>query len=162
MICEKVAKLLHEQIGHELGASQEYLATAVYFGGQGLDGWADEFYRQSDEERMHGMKIIKFLVDVDAEFTMPAIAEAHPTAIESPLDACQKALKWERVVTDQFRTMAREAAAEGDQISGQFLEWFLNEQIEEESTMDRYVKILESGLNPFQAEPLLGDPHADE
>jgi len=161
MICDKVAKLLQEQIGHEFGASQQYLATAAYFGEQGLDGWADEFYRQSEEEREHGMKIIKFLVDVGAEFTIPAIAAARPSGIESPLDACQKALKGERAVTDQFSTMAREAIAEGDHVSGQFLDWFLNEQVEEESTMDRYVKLLETGINPFQAEPLLGDPHAD-
>ena len=60
MICEKVAKMLHEQVGNELGASHEYLATAVFFGELGLDGWAAEFYRQSDEERMHAMKIIRF------------------------------------------------------------------------------------------------------
>ena len=162
MICEKVAKMLHEQVGHELGASQEYIATAVFFGELGLDGWAAEFYRQSDEERMHALKIIRFLVEVDVKFTMPAIREAKPSNIESPLDACQKALKWERKVTEQFQAMAQVATAEGDHVSGQFLQWFLNEQVEEENTMDRFVKILESGLNPFQAEPLLGDPHADD
>ncbi len=162
MICDKLAKLLHEQVGHELGASHQYLATAVFFADRGLDGWADAFYRQSDEERDHAMKIIKFLVEVGVNFTMPAIVEADPADISSPLEACQKALGWEQTVTQQFRTMAKIATEEGDHVSTQFLQWFLNEQIEEENTMDRYIKILESGLNPFQAEPLLGDPHAAE
>lgn len=155
MITERVARLLHQQVGHELGASQEYLATAVYFAQSGLDGWADFFYKQSEEERGHAMKIVRFLVDTGVTFTFPAIREADPQAVTSPLDAVQKALKWEQSVTEQFKTMSRTAREDGDPITEHFLQWFLMEQIEEESSMDKLVKMLQSGLNPFQADKLL-------
>lgn len=155
LISKKLAKLLHEQVGHELGASQAYLATAVYFAQNSLDGWADVFYKQSEEERMHAMKIIRFLVDVGAPLTMPALPEADPKSHKSELAAVESALNQEKTVTKQFQEMAKVAQAENDHVGAQFLQWFLDEQIEEEATMDKLRGMLASGLNPFLAEPLL-------
>lgn len=155
LISEKLANLLHEQVGHELGASQAYLATAVYFAQKSLDGWADVFYKQSEEERAHAMKIIHFLVEVNAPFALPAIAEANPTKHSSEIAAVESALEQEKTVTRQFQHMAKVAHEEGDHIGGEFLQWFLVEQIEEEATMDKLREMLASGLNPFLAEPLL-------
>ncbi len=155
MISQRVAKLLHEQVGHELYASHQYLAIAAYFGEQSLDGWADFYYRQSDEERGHALKIARFLVEVGAKFTLPALPECVPDEIQSPLDAARKSLNQERGVTQQFKSMNQVAHEDNDAVSIQFLAWFLNEQVEEENSMDRIVKILESGLNPFLAESLV-------
>jgi ferritin len=156
MINDKVAKLLSEQVGHELKASSEYLAIAIYFGGLQLDGFKAFFLKQSAEERDHALKIVNFLIDVDYVFNVPAIKEAKPGDITAPLEAVKKAFKWEQGVTQQFREMATLAHAEKDYISAQFVDWFLNEQIEEENSMDRLVKILESGINVFHAESLIG------
>jgi ferritin len=161
MICGKLANLLNEQIGHELGASHQYLAAAVFFADKGLDKWADVFYRQSDEERTHALKIIHFLNEVGVEVELAAIEAADPKSFTSELDVVQKSLAWERTVTQQFRAMAKLAQDEPDPVGGQFLIWFLNEQIEEENTMDKLAKILESGLNPFMAETLLADATAE-
>ncbi len=157
MINEKVAKLLQTQVGEELRACNEYLAAAIYFGSQQLDGFKAFFLRQSEEERGHALKIVNFLIDVDAPLTAPAVPEAKPGDIASPLDAAQKAYKWEQKVTQQFREMAATAHAEKDYISAQFIDWYLNEQIEEENSMDHLAKLLESGLNPFHAEKLIGE-----
>lgn len=162
MISEKVASLLEKQIGYELGASNAYLATAIFFGHESLDKWADFFYVQSEEEREHALKIIRFLVEVGAPFKIPNIEAYDPDSVESPMDAVKKALESEQRVTKQFKEMNRLAVEENDPISEEFMKWFLNEQIEEEGTMERLVKILKSGLNPYQAEPLLSHPEEEE
>lgn len=154
MISKELLHLLEAQVGHELEASHRYLGMAVYFAHQNLDGWAEWFYRQSEEERGHALRIIRFLVDVGAEFNLPAIAEVK-TQFESPLEAVQKALAWEQQVTKQFHQMAQTALAQNDFTSFQFIQWFLEEQVEEEASMEKLVSIIQSGINLFQAESLL-------
>lgn len=158
MINDKVAKLLAEQVGHELKASQEYLGLAIFFAGHRLDGWKAFFLRQSEEEREHALRIVNFLLDVGYDYEIPAVPTVDPSKIGSALEAVQSALNWERSVTQLFRDMATLAHAEKDYISAQFLDWFLNEQIEEENLMDKLVAIVESGMNLFQAERLLPEP----
>jgi ferritin len=153
--------MLNAQVGRELAASQQYLAAAIYFADKGLDKWADVFYRQSEEERFHALKIVKFLVEVGAETTVPEAPAASPTMFESPLDVTSKALAWEREVTQNFRDMAKAAMEEPDPVCRPILDWFLTEQVEEESTMDKLTQILESGLNPFMAEQVLDEATAE-
>lgn len=84
----------------------------------------------------------------------PAIPAAS-TGFKSAADAVAQALKWERTVTEQFQTMAKIALAESDYVGFQFLQWFLEEQVEEVSSMEKYLALVESGINLFQAEALL-------
>lgn len=155
MISSKLAQKLKEQIGHELGAHQQYLAIGSYFAQQNLDKWAALFYAQAAEEKEHAMKIVGFLTDVGEVVHFPAIAAAS-TEFKSPADAISQALKWERTVTEQFQAMAKIALAEDDYVGFQFLQWFLEEQVEEVSSMERYLALVESGINLFQAEALIG------
>jgi ferritin len=154
LISGELAQKLKEQIGHELGAHQQYLAIGTYFAQQGLDRWAALFFQQAAEEKEHAMKIVRFLVDVGEEFNFPAIPAA-PTQFKGAADAVSQALKWERSVTEQFQSMAKLALSEGDYIGFQFLQWFLEEQVEEVSSMEKYLALVESGINLFQAEALL-------
>ncbi|MBA3725029.1 MAG: ferritin [Armatimonadetes bacterium] len=156
MISKKLAKALKEQVGHELGASQIYLGMAAYFGLQDLEKWADIFHKQSVEERGHAMKIIQFLIDVDAAFTLPAVSEA-PTTYDSAMEVIQSALKNEQLVTKQFQTMAQMALDEKDFTSFQFLQWFIEEQVEEEATMRKYESLLKSDPDPFRAEMIVAE-----
>lgn len=155
MISKPLRKLLHEQIGHELGASQAYLAAAVYFARQGLDGWADAFYKQSDEERGHALKIVRFLVDVGADFDFPALPVSKPD-FKSALDVVEKSLAWEQGVTKQFHAMADAALANKDYTSFQFVQWFIEEQVEEEALMGKYADMIRSGENLFTLQANLG------
>jgi ferritin len=154
LISSKLAQKLGEQIGHELGAHQQYLAIGTYFAQQSLDKWAGLFYRQAAEEKEHALKIVKFLVETGEALEFPAIAAAS-TRFKSPASAVAQALKWERTVTEQFQAMAKVALAEGDFVGFQFLQWFLEEQVEEVSSMEKYLALVESGINLFQAEELL-------
>lgn len=154
MISSKLAQKLKEQIGHELGAHQQYLAIGTYFARQNLDKWSALFYQQAAEEKEHAMKIVQFLTDTGEVAHFPAIAAAS-TAFKSATDAVSQALKWERTVTEQFQTMAKIALSEGDFVGFQFLQWFLEEQVEEVSSMEKYLALVESGINLFQAEALL-------
>ena len=77
MLSKKLAQALNQQIGSEFSASNHYLAIATYFAKQSLDDWASFFFRQSEEERMHGMKILTYLIDNAAEVSLPAVPEAR-------------------------------------------------------------------------------------
>jgi ferritin len=151
MISDKLSQALSKQITSEFTASQQYLGIAVYFGQQSLDGWADFFYRQSEEEREHGLKIVRYLVDVEAEFELEPLGKATPQ-FASPVEAVRAALSWERQVTSQFHEMAELALEEKDYTTFQFLQWYLSEQIEEEATMQKLIDLIESGVNLFLAE----------
>lgn len=154
MLSPKLVEALRKQIGSELTASHQYLAVASYFGMQSLNGWADFFFRQSDEEKEHAMKIIKFLLQCNVEPRFPAIAEAKPV-FKSAQDAVERCLKWEKEVTKQYHALTDMALKEKDHTSFQFLQWFIEEQVEEEDLMTQLVDLVRSGINLFQAEPLL-------
>lgn len=161
MISDRVAALLQEQVGHELQASHKYLGIAAYFAHQGLDGWAALFYEQSAEEKTHAMKIVRFLTDAGRPLAFPALTEAT-TGFGSALEAVNAALKSEQTVSSQFRTMAKAAMEEGDFTAFEFLQWFIKEQVEEESKMQKLIDLVSSGINLFQAEAVLPKDEEEE
>ena len=155
MLSEDLRKLLIAQISSELTAHQLYLGISLYFQRQSLDGWGKLFSDQSIEEAQHATKIMDFLTDNEVEFDLPAL-KASSTRFGSPLEAAQRALESERAVAVQFDRMAAVAIANGDHRGHQFLQWFIQEQVEEEAKVQHIVDLIESGINLFQAEALLG------
>ena len=133
---------------------QLYLAIAIYFERQSLDGWGKLFREQSIEEAQHAQKIIDFLVDNDVDFDLPAL-KATSTRFDSPAAAARRALESERTVAGQFDRAAGVAVAAGDHRGFEFLQWFIAEQVEEETKLQHVVDLIESGINLFQAEALL-------
>lgn len=154
MISERLYQALNAQIGHELSASHQYLAVATYFGLQSLTGWEQLFDAQSDEERGHARKIIKFLQEVGREPKYDAISAAQGN-YSSAVEALEQCLSWEQLVSKQFQDMAKLAIEEGDFTGFQFLQWFIEEQVEEESKMQMLIDIVRSGVNLFEAQALL-------
>jgi len=154
MVSAPLQKLLIAQIGNELAAHQLYLGIALYFERQSLDRWGKLFRDQSVEEAQHAKKIMDFLTDNEVEFDLPAL-KSTSTRYESPSAAVRRALKSERDVTGQFDAMAAAALKAGDHRSHQFLQWFVEEQVEEEAKLQAIVDLVESGINLFQAETLL-------
>jgi len=155
MVSAELRKLLIAQIGNELAAHGLYLAIAIYFERQSLDGWGKLFRHQSVEEAQHAQKIIDFLVDNDIEFDLPAL-KATSTRFGSPLAAAKRALESERTVAGQFDRAAAVAVEGGDHRGFEFLQWFIAEQVEEERKLQRIVDLIDSGINLFQAEAQLG------
>jgi bacterioferritin B len=154
MISDKLREFLIEQVSHELTAHQEYMGIALYFQQQSLLRWARFFRDQSIEEAQHASRIMDFLVDNGIEFDVPPLPGAS-SRFGSALAAAEAALGWERSVTERFVAASRLALAENDATSHQFLQWFIEEQVEEEAKMGHVIDLLSSGVNLFQAEPLL-------
>jgi bacterioferritin B len=156
MVTERLREMLTRQIASEVSAHMHYMAIYLYFKRISLDRWAELFYKQSMEEAGHAKKIMAFLLDNELEFDIPAIP-GHSTKFESPLTACKAALQSERRVSGQFQEMAVAATDEKDFRTFQFLQWFIQEQVEEESKMQKLIDLIESGVNLFQVQGQLDE-----
>jgi ferritin len=154
MISKQLSALLTEQVDHELNAHQAYTGISIYFQRLSLTRWASLFRDQAIEEAQHAARIVDFLIDNEIEFDLPAVGPAT-THFESASHAVQSALDSENRVTGQFNAMASAALAEGDHRTSQFLQWFIDEQVEEERKMRGLLELVGSGINLFQAELLL-------
>ena len=132
---------LNEQIGREFGASQQYVAIAVYYDGDTLPQLAGHFYRQSVEERNHAMMIVQYLLDANEQVAIPGV-EAPRTEFADPVAPVELALEQERQVTAQIVELAKLAREEGDLVGEQFLNWFLEEQREEVSSMSDLLTVV--------------------
>ncbi len=134
LISQKLQKSMNEQIGHEFQAKIQYVNIAAYFDTEDLPQLAQFFYRQADEEDMHAMKFVHYLVDVDAQVEIPTLAQPK-AAFQSSEEAVQLSLDWEQEVTGQINALMNLAIAENDHTAQEFLRWFVAEQREEVATM---------------------------
>ncbi len=128
-------KALNDQVALEALASNSYLAMASWCEVTGYQGGADYFYAQSDEERTHMLKVVHYLNDVGATATISAIKA--PTASYKSLEGLIKtALKNEQTVTKAIHKMVEITQKEKDHSTYAFLEWFVNEQVQEETKFE--------------------------
>ena len=133
---------LNEQIGREFGASQQYVAIAVYYDAETLPQLAAHFYRQAVEERNHAMMIVQYLLDAGESIAIPGVG-APRTDFGDAADPVRVALDQERQVTEQIVSLAALAREGGDLVGEQFLHWFLQEQREEVSSMSALLAVVE-------------------
>ena len=133
---------LNEQIGYEFGASQQYVAIAVWFDAQTLPGLAAHFYRQALEERNHAMMIVQYLLDAGERIEVPAVA-APQNDFADVVAPVRLALEQEKTVTEQISGLAALAREEDNLVGAQFLDWFLKEQREEVASMSSLLAIVE-------------------
>lgn len=138
MVSEKIAKLINEQIAHEQYAAQYYLSMSAWFSGKDLDGIANYFRVQSKEELMHADKMFDYLNDVGGEIIIGQIPKP-PHEFENATDIFEKALAHEKIVTKSIFNIVKNANEEGDFATTSFLQWFINEQVEEEASASQYV-----------------------
>lgn len=138
----KFHQLLHDQIGHEFFASQQYIAVAVYYDNHDMPQLAKHFYSQAVEERNHAMMIVQYFLDRDMDVEIPGIEPPRTTFSDykSPIEL---ALAQERSVTQQIVDLAKSARDSGDYLGEQFMQWFLKEQVEEVATMTTLQTIAE-------------------
>jgi ferritin len=141
MISSALATAFNEQIGHEFGASMQYVSIAAYFQREQLTLLAKLFFEQADEERQHAMKFVKYVLDTKADLRIPAIPAATPT-FPSAEAAVQAALTWEQEVTRQITALMEQAVKDNDYLAQSFLQWFIDEQLEEVVKMDRLLGVI--------------------
>lgn len=139
---QSIIDAFNQQIGNELGASNQYISTASYFSRENLEELAKFFFRQSEEERAHAMKFVKFILDVEGKVVVPAIP-APKSDYKSAHDAVKSALAWEQEVTEQIYGLVELCQKERNHIALRFLDWFVNEQLEEVSLMSSLLGVVE-------------------
>ncbi len=131
MIGDRVEAALNEQIVQEFYASQYYLSMSAYFERTGYPGFAHWMRMQADEEREHALRIFDFVNDREGRVTLGRI-DSPPSEFGSPLEVFQAALAHERKVTALIGELYRLALEEVDYPTQVMLQWFVNEQVQEE------------------------------
>jgi bacterioferritin B len=153
---------LNQQIAYEFAAHQQYVANAVHYDGETLPRLAAFFYAQAVEERNHAMMMIQYLLDADAQVSVPGI-DAPKTAFSGLAEPVRIALDQEKRVSDQIAELTKLARDGGDLLSEQFMQWFLKEQVEEVATMSALLKVVErSADRPMDVEEYLVREGQDE
>lgn len=149
LISSDINSVLNAQIGHEFAASLQYVSIAAYFDCEGLPALSKHFYKQALEEREHAMRFVKYVVDADGRIEIPAIP-APKSRFSSAEEAVSLSLNWEKSVTTQINGIMDLAIKNNDHMTKNFLEWFVEEQLEEVSSMDTLLKMVrragENGL----------------
>jgi ferritin len=138
----RFSQALNEQVAIEFGASQQYVAIAVYYDAQTLPQLAAHFYRQALEERNHAMMMVQYLLDADEDIVIPAVA-APQAGFTDTVVPVQLALDQEKRVTAQIQQLAVTAREDGELVAEQFMHWFLQEQREEVSSMSALLTVVE-------------------
>lgn len=133
MLNKKVEKALINQIQLEEQSSRIYMAMASWCEISGYSGAAKFLYTHSDEERMHMTKLIKYVNDKGGHALLQSL-DVPGTTYKNLLDVFEQILKHEEFVTESINKLYETAFKERDYTTSQFLQWYIEEQIEEEST----------------------------
>ena len=166
MADKSFAEALNEQISSEFAAHQAYLAAAIYYDDLTMPRMASFFYRQALEERNHAMMIVRYLLDIEAEVTIPGVA-GPKNGFADIVEPVRISLEQERKVTEQFNELAAIAREASDFQGEQFLQWFLKEQVEEVALMNDLLTVVERAkdmpleIEEFLAREGLGDDEDD-
>ena len=141
MLNEKVAALCNEQINKEFYSAYLYLDIANYYADQGLDGFANWYTIQAQEERDHAMLFLQYLQNNGEKVTLEAIAKPDKK-FETLMDPLTAGLEHEKYVTSLINNIYAAAIEVNDYRTTQFLDWFIKEQGEEEkNSMDLITKM---------------------
>ena len=142
MLNSNVSKLINEQIAKELYSAYLYLDFSIYYEAEGLDGFANWYMVQAQEERDHAMLMLKYLQLNGEKVTLEAIDKPDKT-YNSLMDPLKAGFEHEQYVTSLINTIYAAAYEAKDFRTMQFLDWFVKEQMEEEKNADDMIKKME-------------------
>lgn len=141
MVSQKLLEALNEQLNFEYLSAHYYLGMAAYFSNEGLDGFANFFMVQAEEERFHARKFYDYINEMDGRVNIASI-DGVQNEFESPVDVFKVALHHEQIVTKRIYNLMDIAMEEREHATVSFLKWFIDEQVEEESGMkDKITKL---------------------
>ena len=159
MLSPAINDALNDQINFELFSSYIYFSMAAWFEGEDLPGHGNWMKVQAAEELLHADKLYNYINERDGRVIAKAI-DAPPSAWESPLAAFQHAYEHEQKVSARFNKLVDLALKEGDHATNNFLQWFVSEQVEEETSVKAVVQQLkmvgEEGHGMFVLDKELG------
>ena len=136
---KEIAKLLNDQINKELFSAYLYLDMANYYADEGLEGFENWFFIQTQEERDHALLFRQYLLDNGEKVVLTEIAAPNET-YNNFKDPLVLALEHEKYVTASINKIYEEAFKVNDFRTMQFLDWFIKEQGEEEKSADDNIK----------------------
>lgn len=149
MAAPRFVEQLNEQIGHEFGAHQQYLAIATYYDALTMPQMATLFYSQAVEERDHALMMVKYLLDAD-ECAVIGGVDAPRGDFSDVVEPVQLALEQEKRVTEQINALTRTAREESDFASDQFMQWFIKEQVEEVAKMSDLLAVVSRSKDDYE------------
>ncbi len=132
MLNKKIEELLNEQINKELYSDYLYLAMGAYLRSQNLNGMAKWVELQAREEETHAWKIYEYINKKNGRVILKSIKEP-PSEWKSPLDVFEAVLTHEQSITKSIDGIAQAADVEKDYATSSLLQWFIDEQVEEEA-----------------------------
>ena len=141
MLGKKKGKALNDQVNAELYSSYLYLSMEAYFQSLSLNGFAKWMRCQAQEELFHAMKMYDHINERGGRVTLAAI-EGPQIEWKSPLDVFETTLAHEKKVTGLINNLVDLAISEHDHASNSFLQWYVNEQVEEEASADEVIQKL--------------------
>ena len=144
MLNTKIQDAFNAQLNSELHSSYLYLSMAAFFESHNLGGMAHWMKAQAQEEHGHAMKFFEFIHDRDGQVILKQI-DAPKVEWASALAAFEDAYKHEQGITGRINKLVELCAAEKDYAGSVFLQWFVTEQVEEESTALGIVEKLKAG-----------------
>lgn len=127
-----IEKALNKQIELEASSSQYYLSMASWTESQGLSGTSSFLYQHSDEERMHMLKLVKFINERGGTAVIPSLSKP-PTTFKSLKQVFESLLEHELNVTDSINNIVGLCLDEKDFTTHNFMQWYVAEQLEEEA-----------------------------
>ncbi len=139
MLAKSVQDKMNDQIKHELYSAYFYLSMAAYLESSSLPGAAHWMRLQAQEEVGHAMKFFNHIHDRGGRVTLQAI-DQPPTEFKGLLDVFEKTLEHEKKVTGLINDLYALAVQEKDYASQTFLQWFVDEQVEEEKNAELIVQ----------------------
>ena len=168
MLSKTIEKALNNQIRIEAESSQFYLGMAIWAETEGLNGTANFLYLHSDEERMHMLKLVKFVNERGGKAVIPALPKP-PAKFKNLHEIFQTLLNHEVMVTQEINNVVDVCLTEKDYTTHNFMQWYVSEQIEEEALartiMDKLNMIGDDkgGLYLFDRDlqSLTGEAHSD-
>ncbi|MEI7026600.1 ferritin [Paenibacillus sp. y28] len=141
MLSDNLLAELNKQINLEFFSAQMYLAMGAYCKAENLDGFANFFIVQAEEERFHAMKIFNFINTMGKRATITGF-ESPRNEFKSILETFEAGYNHEQFVTRRFYDLMDIAIAEREHATIGFLKWFIDEQVEEEDLFDSLIQKL--------------------
>lgn len=134
MLSEKMLNILNDQTEKEAYASQLYLSMASWAEAKGLEGISEWFYAQSEEEREHMLKFIRYINERGGHATVPKV-DLPPKDFPSVKAVFEASLEHEQMVTGAINDIVALSLEEKDFTTNNWIQWFVTEQLEEESSV---------------------------
>lgn len=141
MISEKMQKAFNDQINAELYSAYLYLSMKTYFDSLSLKGFANWFDVQVKEENAHAMGMYNYVFERGGKVELGAIEKPVFDA-KCPLCVYEQVLKHEKLVTSKINALADVAEEEKDRAASSFIDWYVKEQVEEESGVEHLIATL--------------------